>query len=1149
MGLTAKQLFLEKFIRNYDANIARRKGKIEGMLARLPDGGEKNDLRAELQKAETQPDKKLAYRALKQVKLKASFSARRQPVLTRLNAVPTLRPKFEARLSAANELAKNRAFPDAGRELDALRTELETALSQYDPTDDVRRFGEALSTLKLHFDTATNLLVKFETFRTREGPPLLDACREPLANRIPDYDALSLPDWAEEVEALIAAEGAFVNEVEMKLEALQADAQRFKKLHEEMSQLDPLMQRASALCEAFPGNTLVAALFPLLDIEVLTVAQYGPFFETGRPGKLHPYQRLFGPAFGIFHQLKAAANARRSEVKRLGERRRARLEKQPAVYTQTTADELENERSKDAEALAKKQEVPERVVQPMAAFDAKPLFSVLEDRVRAAAQGRRRREEEAIALAELERHTRERLQAHILEKGYRKEADELFDLGLKSRNDFASEFIASQGWNAQALSARQKAIARAVGKGMFEGASQSLGNSIDPAAKTLRIRGQQYRDPHVLNNGGFGEIVRYQSEADPASFVVVKSLRDKDNGDRSDLHREIVNHYRLMKGAKDAPGGKNVVQMLGALSAPDGTLHMVMEMADGGDFEDNRMAMLIASNNGALPEGARNVLNQARLKQALEGMRFMRDQNMVHFDIKGANFMLAADGTVKVGDFGSAAVSAAPDGKVKPSARDNIGTAGYVPGFDRGDTVDSSYDAFALGKLFQSAHLNSRPPTGSGFGFGELPPEFENLTGALERITGAMTDPAAAKRPELETVLQSSYIRNLENYDAEAVDELSKTAVAYSNALNKEVQTVRPKLPDEDLEKIARIFRKTKDSVSSGNIILIYQQEIQAAEKETADLRERLASPRADEQQRKQIENEVEERQGLVKTKKALLGLFGKSEEAKVLAAKMRQVADRLMYPGSHPFGGARETSSFEASLRALKERTESARALVSAEPGPDMLKLTEARAALARDIATLEDALAVFSSAPPTREVQTTDSDDSDPSRIAVRSGLVARAKALELVQKLDESIHTLIKQQTQSRAWDDVEKTVLDLADSLSLTAKQGLEKALEAHRLLSAEDGQGLGVSRRVDTHAVREKLADCMVCRSELVKGCQKLAREIDQAEQALKRPNEDLGSTEYKRREAAVEAARRNHDLAEASQKEMDAAIGRLREWG
>src|SRR5262249_19038752 len=160
------------------------------------------------------------------------------------------------------------------------------------------------------------------------------------------------------------------------------------------------------------------------------------------------------------------------------------------------------------------------------------------------------------------------------------------------------------------------------------------------------------------------------------------------------------------------------------------------EVVEGGDLEDNRMGMMLAAQTNALPEEARSVLQQAAIKQAVDGLIYLRDQNVVHFDVKGANFMMTADGTIKVADFGLGAISTDSEGKQSESEKGNV-TPGYAPG-DSADQLSNKFDTYALGKVIQVMQTNAMS-AGAG--------DFSNITGAIKRLTEAMSSDNPADRP------------------------------------------------------------------------------------------------------------------------------------------------------------------------------------------------------------------------------------------------------------------------------------------------------------------------------------------------------------------------------------------------------------------
>ena len=536
--------------------------------------------------------------------------------------------------------------------------------------------------------------------------------------------------------------------------------------------------------------------------------------------------------------------------------------------------------------------------------------------------------------------------------------DEFFDLSLQSAKDFTDQYVQARGWKGPQLTPGRLKVAKAVGKSVYDRVlkfnaekvsddNRPVGNGIDLKKGVVQIDGKAYGGPKELARGGFGVVSRYESLDEPGVFVVVKStirgegpppdagqaeLEDHEEevaAGRDAMKREVKAHRHLMKaaGASDAPGRANVVGMKGAMAAEDGSLHMVLEMVEGGDLDDNRMAMMVAVNSGALPEEARNILNQARLKQAVQGMMFMRDQDMVHFDIKGANFMVGADGSIKVGDFGSAGVSTSGDGKVVATLN-NPGTQGYLPGQAAdGQTVDNAYDTFALGKVMQVAHLNVTNPGQANFKT-DLPPEFEKLTGALARITNAMTSADAQDRPQLEEVLESSYLKNLDGFDPALIDELSKTAVKYAGALKREAATVRSLVPLADRKEWAD--GKDPDGLSFTDLTGAMQVVIGKAEAASVQLRTKLEAlgpapvvPQGpvpgkqrlqaafDKHQAaaQQLQAGIDAQQKIIKDKQALLAGFGKSDEAKQLAAQMRDISNRMLRPSAD---GAQDTADVD---------------------------------------------------------------------------------------------------------------------------------------------------------------------------------------------------------------------------------------------
>ncbi|HEY4079246.1 MAG TPA: protein kinase [Burkholderiaceae bacterium] len=504
------------------------------------------------------------------------------------------------------------------------------------------------------------------------------------------------------------------------------------------------------------------------------------------------------------------------------------------------------------------------------------------------------------AFQDVSKAARELLKQELVRQNLKPGSDEIFDLTMQSATDFGNAYAIAQGWDPtkpKTLTAGQKAMMAAVGAGMVEHARTLCENQLDANSKAVTLGGQKYGKPKLLSKGGMGAVYRYESETNPGQFIVLKSLLSEEPKDRKAMVKELRGHRHLMQGQGDpsATGAKNIVSMEGAVIGSDGSLHMAMEMVSGGDIDDNRHALDIAGDTGAIPEQVRSLINQSRFKQAVEGLVYMRDQNLVHFDIKGANFMVAEDGTVKVADFGSASVGSEDTGTLKPD-RTNLSTAGYAPDLKMGEQVDASFDAFALGKMMEAMHQQASTPQELKKG----QDGHKALTGALGRVMDGMTNANAKERISLESVLSSSYVQELESWDPEALKKVSVASIAYGKALKAETDDVLKTLPPELIDLAAQRSRCKREEVGFTSIAGVIRMIIEESQAEIGKLRPQVAGAK-DEVARHDINARLDELQGTITQHQKYLARFGQSAPAKKLAAELRELSEQLLRPQDAP--------------------------------------------------------------------------------------------------------------------------------------------------------------------------------------------------------------------------------------------------------
>lgn len=144
-----------------------------------------------------------------------------------------------------------------------------------------------------------------------------------------------------------------------------------------------------------------------------------------------------------------------------------------------------------------------------------------------------------------------------------------------------------------------------------------------------------------LGEGTYANVYLGHFRDDPKSLVAIKKIKlqkEYDEGLAPDAIRELKHLQELSH--------PNIIALLGVFSSKDQNLNLVLEYLPLGDLE-----MLIKDVEGVI-YGAADI--KAWMGMLCRAVWFCHENFVLHRDIKPNNLLIAADGEVKLADFGLA---------------------------------------------------------------------------------------------------------------------------------------------------------------------------------------------------------------------------------------------------------------------------------------------------------------------------------------------------------------------------------------------------------------------------------------------------------------------------------------------------------------
>ncbi len=221
----------------------------------------------------------------------------------------------------------------------------------------------------------------------------------------------------------------------------------------------------------------------------------------------------------------------------------------------------------------------------------------------------------------------------------------------------------------------------------------------------------------TLGRGGMGAVYKaiHHETREPAAVKLLSADLAGEEGFRSRFEAEIETLRKLRH--------PNIVRLFG-FGEQEGLLFYAMELVDGNSLEEE----LRRGRRFDWREVTRIGIETCR------ALRHAHDRGVIHRDIKPGNLLLAADGSVKLSDFGIARLF----GYSRLTTVGNVlGTAEYMaPEQAAGQPVDARADLYSLGAL--DVRLAGAAAAVSG--------QFASGNAAQAALRAAGTDPQVRRR-------------------------------------------------------------------------------------------------------------------------------------------------------------------------------------------------------------------------------------------------------------------------------------------------------------------------------------------------------------------------------------------------------------------
>ncbi|KAK6296344.1 hypothetical protein J4Q44_G00324860 [Coregonus suidteri] len=252
----------------------------------------------------------------------------------------------------------------------------------------------------------------------------------------------------------------------------------------------------------------------------------------------------------------------------------------------------------------------------------------------------------------------------------------------------------------------------------------------------------------VIGEGSFGRALLVQSRTNHEKYVMKEILLPKMQSKMENTRREAVLLSRMKH--------PSIVAFRDSFEG-DGHLYIVMEFCGGGDL----LQRIQQQKNTLFSQDT--ILKW--FAQMCSGTKHIHDKRVLHRDLKSKNIFLTENGTVKLGDFGSACVL----NSAKAFAHAYVGTPYYVsPEIWDSKPYNNKSDVWSLGCVLYELCTLRHPfqaPSWKSLIMkvcrGSYPPLPQHLPYELHYLVKHMFKTNPKDRPSLHTILTSHRVARL----------------------------------------------------------------------------------------------------------------------------------------------------------------------------------------------------------------------------------------------------------------------------------------------------------------------------------------------------------------------------------------------------